>query len=94
MPGLDGSETRPHTDRLAFGHRGVNFQILRFDDGVSGVAHVVLVPVLSEVVSQGFLGGLVQAGEGGLSGAKIFSEEGYRISGAKGYGDGFQTRPG
>jgi hypothetical protein len=68
----------------ALRHQGMNFQILRSYLCVIDVAYVVFGPVPSEVFGEGFLGGLVEAREGGLGGAKILSEESYRFSGGEG----------
>jgi len=79
----------PHTAGLAgFGcalrQSGVDFQILRFNYRVIGVADIFLGPVLSEILGEGFLRGLVEARERGLSGTEVFPEEGHGLRRAEG----------
>ena len=65
------------------GQRGVDFEVLGFDDCVVGVALVVFGPVLGQVGGQSFLAGWIETGECGLGGAEIFSEEGDGVGGRK-----------
>ena len=62
----------------------MNLEILRSYLRVMGVALVVFGPVLGEILGEGFLCGLVQAGECSLGRAEIFSEEGDSFGGAEG----------
>ena len=62
----------------------MDFQILRFNYRVIGVADIFLGPVLSEILGEGFLRGLVEARERGLRGTEVFPEEGHGLRRAEG----------
>lgn len=72
---------------------GVNFQIFATDDGVMGVAFVVLLPMLDEILAQSALASSVELLEGALGRAKVGAEKFDGIFRAHGeVGDGFLFR--